>query len=310
MIEVEGISKTFKVKNMVIKALDKVTFTINKGIGALVGHNGAGKTTLIKILSTLIIPDEGDAYLNGYSIKEDEKKIKEIVGVMMISERTFYYRLSGLDNLVFFGIIQGLSINEARRRAKELLELVGLSDFANVQYMKYSTGMQRKLALARALIHDPPIILMDEPTIGMDPVSARDFRSLVKKLSREGKTILLTSHNMKEIEDLANKIVVLKRGKVIAEGDSDKIKSFVRRILIVVTNEVPREYEKFVTGFTRDGKFLLRVPEAQGDIRGEIIGEDVPTLEDAYVYLMGEELDSIRNRNRGRGGGWRGYGSY
>mgnify|MGYP001772534647 CR=1 FL=1 len=306
MIEVDHISKTFHVKSVDIKALDDVTFTIPKySVGGLVGHNGAGKTTLIKILSTLIIPDQGDARLNGISIRE-EKKIRKIIGVMMVSERAFYFRLSGFDNLVFFGIIQGLSISEAKRRAKELLELVGLSDFANVQYMKYSTGMQRKLALARALILDPPILLLDEPTLGMDPISSRDFRSLVKKLAKE-KTILMTSHNMREVEDLADKIVILKRGKVVAQGSREDIVSSVGKVKVIITDKVPSGFEKYVSTFIH-GKAVLRVPEKEREVDGDVIGEEEATLEDAFVYYVGEEIDSTRNRRRGGGGWYRRWG--
>lgn len=301
MIEVINISKTFKTGGKEIKALNNVSFKLEKGkIGALVGHNGAGKTTLLKILSTLIIPDSGDAYINGYSVTKQEKEVRKNIGIMMVSERAFYYRLSGFDNLVFFGIIQGLSISEAKRVAKELLDLVGLSEWRDVQYMKYSTGMQRKLALARALILDPPVLLLDEPTLGMDVVSSRDFRSLIKKISKE-KTILLTSHNMKEVEDLADKIFVLKRGNLIAEGSKEDILAKLGKVKLVSVREVPKGFDKYVVGYD-NGTFLLRVPESE-NISGKVIKEEPATLEDVFVYLMGEEIDSTRNRFRR--GSWR-----
>lgn len=297
MIEVEGISKAFRVKSTVIRALDDVTFTVPRhSVGGLVGHNGAGKTTLIKILSTLILPDKGDARLEGISIR-DEKRVRKVIGVMTVSERAFYYRLSGFDNLVFFGIVQGLSISDAKRRAKELLDLVGLSDFADLPYMKYSTGMQRKLALARALILDPPVLLLDEPTLGMDPISSRDFRGLVKGLSKE-KTILMTSHNMKEMEDLADKVIILKRGKVAAQGTREEITSSIGKVKLVVLDRVPSGFEKYISGFSQ-GKVILRVPESEVNFEGEVIGEEDATLEDVFVYYTGEELDSARNRSRG-----------
>jgi len=305
LIKVINVSKIFKSGKKEIRALNDVSFELEKGkIGALVGHNGAGKTTLIKILSTLIIPDSGDAFVNGYSVTKQEKEVRKNIGTMMVSERAFYFRLSGLDNLVFFGIIQGLSRSEAKRRAEELLELVGLSEWKNVQYMKYSTGMQRKLALARALILDPPVILLDEPTLGMDVVSSRDFRSLIKIISRE-KTILLTSHNMKEVEDLADKIIVLKRGNVIAQGNKEEILSRLGKVKIIATRNVPKGLDKYVIGYN-NGTFILRVPQEE-NVEGEVLREEKPTLEDVFVYLMGEEIDSTRNRNR-RGGWWRRWG--
>ena len=304
MIKVVNISKTFRTGGKEVKALNDVSFELEKGkIGALVGHNGAGKTTLLKILSTLIIPDTGDAYINGYSVTKQEKEVRRNIGIMMVSERAFYYRLSGFDNLVFFGIIQGLSVSEAKSVAKEVLDLVGLSEWKDVQYMKYSTGMQRKLALARALILDPPVILLDEPTLGMDVVSSRDFRSLIKVISRE-KTILLTSHNMKEVEDLADKIFVLKRGNLIAEGTKEDILAKLGKVKLVSVRDVPKGFDKYVVGYN-NGTFFLRVPETE-NISGDVIREELPTLEDVFVYLMGEEIDSIRNKSRR--GGWRRWG--
>jgi len=301
LIKVADVSKTFKTGGKEVKALNNVSFELEKGkIGALVGHNGAGKTTLIKILSTLIIPDNGDAYINGYSVTKQEKEVRRNIGTMMVSERAFYYRLSGFDNLVFFGIIQGLSVGEAKRVANEVLELVGLSEWKDVQYMKYSTGMQRKLALARALILDPPVILLDEPTLGMDVVSSRDFRSLIKVISKE-KTILLTSHNMKEVEDLADKIIVLKRGNLIAEGSKEDILAKLGKVKLVSVRDVPRGFDKYVVGYD-NGTFFLRVPESES-ISGNVIKEESPTLEDVFVYLIGEEIDSTRNKSRR--GGWK-----
>ena len=300
MIEIVNVSKIFKTGEKEIKALNNVSFKLEKGnIGALVGHNGAGKTTLLKILSTLIIPDNGDAYINGYSVTKQEKEVRKNIGIMMVSERAFYYRLSGFENLVFFGIIQGLSISEAKRTANELLDLVGLSEWKDMQYMKYSTGMQRKLALARALILNPPVILLDEPTLGMDVVSSRDFRSLIKRISKE-KTVLLTSHNMKEVEDLADRIFVLKRGNLIAEGSKEEILAKLGKVKLVSVREVPKGFDKFVVGYD-NGTYLLRVPETER-VSGEVIKEEPPTLEDVFVYLMGEEIDSTRNRSRR--GGW------
>ncbi|TRM80827.1 ABC transporter ATP-binding protein, partial [Sulfolobus sp. F3] len=230
-IEVVNISKIFKIRRKVIKALDDVTFKIEKkSIGALVGPNGAGKTTLIKILSTLLIPTTGDAIVNGYSVTREEKKVRESIGLVTVSERLFYYRLTALENLIFFASLQNLSLSDAKKRANELLELVGLSEWANIPYMKFSTGMQRKLALARALITDPPILLLDEPTLGLDPLSARMFRDLVRRISRE-KTVLLTSHYMKDIEELAEKIILLKKGKVLVEGTRETLKNYLGKVV-------------------------------------------------------------------------------
>ncbi|ALU30772.1 ABC transporter ATP-binding protein [Sulfolobus acidocaldarius] len=308
MIEVMNISKSFKFKGRVINALDNVSFKIeNKSIGALVGPNGAGKTTLIKILSTLIIPSSGDALVNGYSVVKEEKKVRESIGLMTVSERLFYYRLTALENLIFFASLQNLSLSDARRRAMEMLELVGLSEWANLPYMKFSTGMQRKLALARALITAPPVLLLDEPTLGLDPLSARMFRDLVRRIGKE-KTILLTSHYMKDIEELSEKTILLKKGKVLVEGDRESLKSYIGKVCEVEVNEYPSSLGKYIIE-TGSNYYILRVPERElEELRDyRVIKEEEPSLEDVYVYLIGDVEDSARFEAVKRGGRWRGW---
>lgn len=288
--------------------MDNVSFKIeNKSIGALVGPNGAGKTTLIKILSTLIIPSSGDALVNGYSVVKEEKKVRESIGLMTVSERLFYYRLTALENLIFFASLQNLSLSDARRRAMEMLELVGLSEWANLPYMKFSTGMQRKLALARALITDPPVLLLDEPTLGLDPLSARMFRDLVRRIGKE-KTILLTSHYMKDIEELSEKTILLKKGKVLVEGDRESLKSYIGKVCEVEVNEYPSSLGKYIIE-TGSNYYILRVPERElEELRDyRVIKEEEPSLEDVYVYLIGDVEDSARFEAVKRGGRWRGW---
>ncbi|AEB95442.1 MULTISPECIES: ABC transporter ATP-binding protein [Metallosphaera] len=296
MIKVEGVHKVFKVKRKEIRALNDVYFDVNKGeICGLVGHNGAGKTTLIKILSTLTVPDLGDALVDGFSVTREAKQVRKRLGIMMVSDRAFYYRLTGLENLIFFASVQGLSLNEARSRSKELLELVGLYEWMNVPYMKYSTGMARKLALARALITDPSVILMDEPTLGMDPISSREFRRLVEGLARS-KTVLMTSHNMIEVEDLADTVVILNRGKVIAKGPPGELKERIGTMKLIKVKEADPKLRKFVVGFS-DNYFLVRVP-GNLNVDGEEIRREPATLEDVFVSLT-EEADSTTNRTGG-----------
>ncbi|QXJ27979.1 ABC transporter ATP-binding protein [Saccharolobus shibatae] len=308
MIKTIDISKTFKIKDKVIKAVDDVSFEIERNTtGALVGPNGAGKTTVIKMLSTLIIPSSGDAIVNGYSITREEKKVRESIGLVTVSERLFYYRLTALENLVFFASLQNLSLSDARRRAREVLEIVGLSEWENIPYMKFSTGMQRKLALARALITDPPVLLLDEPTLGLDPLSARMFRDLVRRIGRD-KTILLTSHYMKDIEELAEKIILLKKGKVIAEGNKENLKNYLGKVIEVEVNEYPLALGKYVVE-TSTNYYILRIPEKELDELKDyrVIKEEEPSLEDVYIFLIGDVEDSARLeavRRGGWGGRW------
>ncbi|MEW9491199.1 MAG: ABC transporter ATP-binding protein [Candidatus Aramenus sulfurataquae] len=293
MIETLELTKVYSLKGKEVVALSSVTFSTKGGITAIVGHNGAGKTTLIKVLSTLVIPTSGDAFVEGYSVTRDEKKVRELIGLVSVSERQFYYRLSAMDNLLFFSSLQGLSLGEARSRARELLEILGLREWENVPYMKFSTGMQRKLALARALITDPPVLLLDEPTLGLDPISAREFRNLLKGL--RGKTVLFSSHYLKEVEELADKVVLLKRGRKVGEGTPEELKARLGRMVEVRVKSVPRGMERFVV-VDHGGVSVLRLPEKEVDkVEGfEELRVVEPTLEDVYAYFVGEEQDTAR----------------
>ncbi|MQL55573.1 ABC transporter ATP-binding protein [Acidianus ambivalens] len=305
MIETVDLTKIFKIKRKEIKALDSVSINVEKGkIGALVGHNGAGKTTLLKILSTLVLPTSGDAFINGYSVTREEKKVRENIGLVTVSERAFYYRLTALDNLIFFSSLQGLSLGDARKRANQLLDFVGLSEWKNVPYMKFSTGMQKKLALARALITDPPVLLMDEPTLGLDLVSAREFRATIRKLKEKNKTILLSSHYLREIEELADIIFLIKRGKIVASGTLDELKRMTGKVLEVITHEINNEIRKFVI-YSTDKEYILRIPETEIDkvtVHYKEVEEKDPTLDDIYIHFVGEVEEDI---GRGRSGPWR-----
>jgi ABC-2 type transport system ATP-binding protein len=309
-IRTEDLVRVFKVKGLEVRALNGVSVRVRKGnVVALVGPNGAGKTTLIKILSTLLTPTSGKAYIMGYDVTSQEREVRRSIGLVLTGERLFYYRLTGYENLVFFGSLYNMSLSEVRRRAREVLNMVGLSRWADVQYMKYSLGMQRRLALARALMHDPPVLLLDELTLGLDPVSARELRSLLRSLS-EDKAVLFTSHYMGEVEGLADYIYVIKDGRIIAEGTPEELKRLVGKVVEadVPFDLVPRELMRYVV-FVRGGKARVRAPnEVLSPVNGsaEVLGVSEPTLEDVYAHLVGEEAFEIdfRSRGRWRGGGW------
>ncbi|BCU67489.1 multidrug ABC transporter ATP-binding protein [Sulfolobales archaeon HS-7] len=300
-VECRDVQKIYKIKGRTIEALKGITFSVKGGVTSIVGPNGAGKTTLIKILSTLIIPTKGEAYVNGYSVISDEKKVRESIGLVTVSDRLFYFRLTGLENLIFYGILDGLSISEARERGKDLMEMVGLGDWINVPYMKYSTGMQRKLALARALLTDPPVILLDEPTLGLDPVSSRSFRETIRYLSRN-KSILMTSHNMRDVEELSNNIMVISSGKIVTQGSPKELVNSLGTVMELRIKEVPKGYEKYVIS-SNEREYVVRVPKRiVGQVEGEIIKEEQATLEDFYVHALDTINQPRWEIERGRGG--------
>ncbi len=214
------------------RALRNLTLTIGRGeIFGILGPNGAGKTTLMKILATVILPDSGKGSVFGFDLIQDSRRIRRIIGLVAMSERSFYWRLTGRQNLNFFASLYDLAGREKRRRLEELLRLVDLEEKADIEVMKYSAGQKQRLALARALLSNADILLMDEPTQNLDPLAAADFvRLAVDVLNRrEGKTIVWCTHNLREAEEVCSRMAILHRGSVIASGDFAHMCSLIER---------------------------------------------------------------------------------
>ncbi|MFN3267818.1 MAG: ATP-binding cassette domain-containing protein, partial [Zestosphaera sp.] len=199
--------------------------------------NGAGKTTTIKILSTLLLPDSGEVRIGGFDVVKEASKVRKLIGVMLSVEKGFYGKLTGRENLIYFGSLYGLSGVELKRRVDEMMELVGLKELEaeDKLYEEYSTGMKARLSLARALLKDPPVLLLDEPTLGLDPMSARKVRDLVKSLAfREGKAVIYTTHNMFEAELVCDRILLINKGLIVASGTPEELKKKVSDIKTVI----------------------------------------------------------------------------
>lgn len=214
-------------KGPFIEALRGVNLKVKSGqVFGVLGPNGAGKTTLIKILCTLVIHDEGEAYVNGFDVREKPAEVLRNLQAVLPESRGFNWRLTGRENLEFYASLYGLREKEAKERIDHLLEFTGLTERANDGYQRYSSGMQRKLLLCRALLRSTPIMLFDEPTVGLDPASAAEFRSLLcDGLAREEKkTILLSTHNLYEAQDMCDRIAILDRGKIAACDTPDNIR--------------------------------------------------------------------------------------
>ena len=210
-----------------VTALQNIDLEVRHGeIFGLLGPNGAGKTTLLKILSCLVLPDSGRAVVNGRDAAREELAVKRSIGYVTSDERSFYWRLTGAQNLEFFARLHGLATDQINPLVTHLLERMELSDKRDAPFSSYSSGMKQRLSLARALLHDPPILFLDEPTRSLDPVTARHIRQLIRELSsREGKTILLATHNLNEAAFLCDRMAILSNARVRRVGRLDEFQA-------------------------------------------------------------------------------------
>jgi ABC-2 type transport system ATP-binding protein len=295
-----------------IEAVKSVSFQIEKGeLFGLLGPNGAGKTTTIKMLITLLIPTSGHASVLGHDVVKDPREVRKRIGYVFGGERGVYERLSGYDNLRYFAELYGVPPKVQKPRIEELLELVGLKGREHERTEGYSRGMKQRLHVARGLLHDPEVVFLDEPTIGLDPVGARELRATIGTLTEAGKTILLTTHYMFEADALCDRIAVISQGRIVAEGTPTELKRGVAEGTVVEvevfgTAEGVVERVRALAGVStlaieeREQAQVLVVQTGPGfeltqAILGCLDGADVgrisqrePTLEDAYVALVTE----------------------
>ncbi len=306
-----------KSEKEVIHALRGVSFKVRHGeVVGLLGPNGAGKTTTIKILATLLIPDGGRAAVEGYDVVRNAKEVRKRIGVMLTVEKGFYGKLTGRENLEYFGALYGLDMSEIRKRVKELMELLELSKLGAEDrlFEEYSLGMKARLALARALLKDPPVLLLDEPTLGLDPPSARKIRSLVRDLARrERKAVLYTTHNMFEAELVCDRILMINKGTIVAEGSPEELKARIPKLRALVAvvrgsriKSLTAKLEsslsikvssKFIEEDVAEVKFNVEKPEevidelvrAVTSLGMELVRLRIeePTLEDVFIFFTG-----------------------
>ena len=197
-----------------VMALSDVSFEVAYGqVVGLIGPNGAGKTTLIRIIATLLEPTRGTVWLDDLRIDRDSHEFRERFGLVLSDDRGLYWRMTGLQNLEFFGALVGLGRSAAHRRATELLELAGLAGRDKLVF-GYSAGMRTRLSLARALLVDPPVLILDEPTRSLDPVATKEVGSMLQARAREGRAVLLSSHRLDEVADVCDQVVALVSGSV------------------------------------------------------------------------------------------------
>lgn len=299
-------------------AVDHVNFSVQSGeVFGLLGPNGAGKTTTIRMLSTLLEPTAGTALINGYDVQRQADAVRRSLGAVLTGERSIYWKLTGRENLQYFAALNHLPPALAKRRVRELLERLELSNRADDFVERYSSGMKQRIAIAKALLANPPVVLLDEPTVGLDPQSARNLRELILDIRREGRTVLLTTHYMEEADQLADRIGIIDAGKIIALDTPSNLKAAIHRLdvlqleidgyqpaLAPVLEALPAVAHVAteadggsgvctIAVHTSDSRGVLpRVIDAVGASSGRIRHLHVaqPTLEDVFITLTGKQL--------------------
>jgi ABC-2 type transport system ATP-binding protein len=308
-VEVERITRVFeprRKRDERVVALDEVSLAIPAGeIHGLLGPNGAGKTTLVKILATVLLPTAGRARVLGRDVVEETRAVRPLIGIVFGGERGLYTRLTGRQNLEYWGALYRLPGPLIRERTQGLLERVGLADRANQRVEAYSRGMMQRLHLARGLIGDAQVLFLDEPTTGMDPLAAREFRRLISELKSEGRTILLTTHDMVEAETVCDRVTLIDHGKVLATETPRTLSTLISRFQRIDVEgagaELLAELEALpgVSAVDRrhDGEARIEVSEegATAEVLRRLVGAGVtsvqttlPSLEEVYVHVIGE----------------------
>jgi ABC-2 type transport system ATP-binding protein len=316
-IEVSDLCRTYRThagivrrRRTAVQALAGISFEVAPGeLFGLLGPNGAGKTTTIKILATLLLPSSGTARVLGFDPAREPGEIRRRVGHVFGGDRGLYDRLTALDNLRYFADLYRVPVRAKKARIDQLLELVGLKGRERQRVETYSRGMRQRLHIARGLLHDPEVLFLDEPTIGLDPVGAREVRETIAGLREQGKTILLTTHYMYEADELCQRIAVIADGRIVAAGTPAELKARVvdRTIIeieafgalgtmvdrlrtlpgVISVSTEQRGHAEVILVQSNVGSELTHslLRELDGVTLGKVIARE-PTLEDAYVELV------------------------
>jgi ABC-2 type transport system ATP-binding protein len=323
-VRVENLTKTYHVRQRkglfrsemsTVEALKGVSLEVRQGeIFGLLGPNGAGKTTLIKILTTLLLPTSGEAWVNGYPVQRQENQVRATVGCMLMGERGLYWKLTGRENLEYFGALYHLTPRERRRRAQEILDLLDMQELADRTVETYSSGQKMNLAFGKALINDAPLLVLDEPTNTLDVPSASELRAIVRQLNAQGKTVIYTTHIMTEAETLCHRLAIIDHGQLLALGTVKALKASLGRDQVTriegvipsralaavqalpVVQQATRSAQdggNLLTVVTREGQeslpLLIEALAQNGAVIKKIVPEEI-TLEDVFIAKTGRTL--------------------
>lgn len=304
-IDLRNLTRRFNVSGGDRLALDELSLQIESGeVHGLLGPNGAGKTTLCKILATTLLPSSGIARIEEYDVTKDARKVRTILGLCLGGERGLYTRLSAEQNLMYWFALYGVSRRQARVECKRLLERVGLASRTRDRVETFSRGMKQRLHLARALVGSPRILILDEPTAGMDPIAALDFRELISELKNESITILVTTHNMAEAEAVCDRVSLMDNGTILRTDNPRTIGQWRTSVQKIEAFDVPDDTLRQLTELeavnieTEGSRTLVTVNrecDASKVLQVLANGETVrisaqsPSLEDIYIEMIGRK---------------------
>jgi ABC-2 type transport system ATP-binding protein len=308
-IDVVGLRRVFPAgrREAPTIALDGLDLSVGHGeTFGLLGPNAAGKTTLVKILATVLLPTAGTARVLGHDVAREADAVRPIIGLVLGGDRGLYGRLSARDNLLFWAALYRIERREALRRSAELLDRFGLAERADERVEQFSRGMKQRLHLARGLIHQPPVLFLDEPTVGLDPTAAREVRALVAALKADGRTILLATHDMDEAAELCDRVSFIDRGAVRAVertetigrllSGHDRIDFTTSATAVVqalrglpgvesVDELADSRYRTHLTATDDHRRYLLRWLVDQGVVE---LQTSKPSLEEVYLHVLGD----------------------
>jgi ABC-2 type transport system ATP-binding protein len=324
-VETRDIVRLFKARDKPVTALDKVSISIEEGeIFGLLGPNGAGKTTLIKILTTLLLPTSGEAYVGGFSVVKEPQKVRKIISLVSGGETPGYGILSSGENLWFFSQLYGLSSSAAKEKIQRLVKELGFEEYAKTRMSKLSTGYKQRLNLARGLLNDPEILFLDEPTLGLDVLTSKKLRGYIvdwAKRERKG-TVLLTTHYMAEADEMCDRVAIIDQGRILACDSPLTLKRNLEKnvIMKVEVSSVQADFgfmEKMsgVVGYSqtrsiqtdtttlkvvvRDERVFSKITSTLEEQKLKVlsVNKAEPTLEDVYISLVGRGFEEGETRD-------------
>jgi ABC-2 type transport system ATP-binding protein len=306
-VETVDLRRTYKSrdKNPDVVALDGISLAIEEGeVRGLLGPNGAGKTTLVKVLSTVLLPTAGSASVMGHDVEHETAAVRPLIGIVLGGDRGLYWRLTGRQNLEYWAALYKVPPQITRDRVTGLLDRVGLGERGDYLVETYSRGMKQRLHLARSLVADARVLFLDEPTTGMDPIAARQFRELVGQLRAEGRTILLTTHDMVEAETVCDKVTLIDHGRIVAEETPRTLARLMAQNerIDFEGEDILADKLRGIPGIasvksTSDGSYRVEVADASAtrEALSFLVESGVtsirtsrPSLEEVYVHIMGD----------------------